>query len=225
MSTLVRTELGRDQRGNKFQTNVYESFTTMTPDSGASSWSLTQADGVFTLTETYTEQVPDPGGGGGTTYPDIWSLDISTISEPIETNIFFKNGLSAQEMGWWRSWKAGQEPGPNTYPATGPNAGFPASSSNPAVQALYLRFNRGEIEYLTPRIVLKHQKVYMVPPSLTGVGYASNDVSGNPFTFSNQVNFLMTGASAVQEGGAFRVTMEWLTSRPGKWDTLLYGGA
>jgi hypothetical protein len=64
MSTLVRTETGRDQRGNKFQTNVYESFTSILASANASSWSLTHADAVFTLTETFTEQVPDPGGGG-----------------------------------------------------------------------------------------------------------------------------------------------------------------
>jgi len=219
MSTLVRTELGRDQRGNKFQTNVYESFTTMTPDSGASSWSLTQADGVFTLTETYTEQVPDPGGGGGgTTFPDIWSLDVSTITDPIETFILFKLNISAQEMGYWTQWKAGREPGSTTYPS-----GFPGNSTNPYLQQMLLRFNRGETDFLTPRIVVKHQKVYTVPPGLGGVGFATNDISGSPFTFSSQVNFLLTGATCVQEGANYRVTQEWLTSKPGKWDSYIYG--
>jgi hypothetical protein len=27
----------------------------------------------------------------------------------------------------------------------------------------------------------------------------------------------------VTEGSNFRVTMEWLTSRPGKWDSYIYG--
>jgi len=219
MSTLVRTELGRDQRGNKYQTNVTESFTTMTPDNQASSWSLTQADGVFTLTETYTEQVPDPGGGGGgTTYPDIWSLDISTITEPIETFILFKTNISAQEMGYWAQWKAGREPGTTTYPS-----GFPVSSTNAYLQQMLLRFNRGETDFLTPRIVVKFQKVYTTPPQLGGVGYATNTISGCPFDFSNQVNFLSTGATCVQEGTKYRVTQEWLTSKPGKWDSYIYG--
>lgn len=218
MSTLVRTETGRDARGNKFLTNTYESFTQPTPDTTASSWTLAQADGVWTLTETYTEQVPDPGGGGGgTTFPDIWSLDVSTVTEPIESFILFRNNISAQEMGWWTRWKSGMDPAPGT-----PD-GFPQSSTNAYIQQLLLRFNRGEIDYLTPRIVVKHQKVYSVPPQLTGVGYATNDIQGCPFNFSNQVNFLMTGATATQEGANFRVTMEWLTSRPGKWDSYIYG--
>lgn len=219
MSTLTRIETGRDARGNKYQTNTTESFEQPIPDSGASSWSLVQDDGKWTLTETYTEQVPDPGGGGGgTMYPDIWSLDISTISEPIETFLLFKNGLSAQEMGYWTQWKAGKEPGANTYPS-----GFPKNSSNGYVQQLLLRFNRGETDFLTPRIILKHQKVYSSPPALTGVGYAANSIDGNPFTFSNQVNFLFTGATCVQEGINFRVTREWLTSKPGGWDSYIYG--
>jgi hypothetical protein len=219
MSTLVRTETGRDQRGNKFLTNVYESFTTMTPDASANSWSLTQSDGVFTLTETYTEQVPDPGGGGGsTTFPDIWSLDVSTITDPIETFILFKLNISAQEMGYWTQWKAGREPGSTTYPS-----GFPGNSTNPYLQQMLIRFNRGETDFLTPRIVVKHQKVYTVPPGLGGVGFATNDISGSPFTFSSEVNFLLTGATCVQEGANYRVTQEWLTSKPGKWDSYIYG--
>lgn len=219
MSTLVRTETGKDARGNKYLTNVSESFETMTPDSGASSFSLTQADGVFTLTETYTEQVPDPGGGGGgTVFPDIWSLDISTITDPIETFILFRSNISSQEMGYWTQWKAGREAGATTYPS-----GFPGNSSNAFLQQMLVRFNRGETDYLTPRIVLKHQKVYASPPGLGGVGLATNSVSGNPFTFSASVNFLMTGATAVQEGENYRVTMDWLTSRPGGWDSYIYG--
>jgi hypothetical protein len=218
MSTLVRTETGRDARGNKFLTNVYESFTTITPDTAASSWTLTQADGVFTLTETYTEQVPDPGGGGGggTTFPDIWSLDVSTISDPIETNEYFKNGMSGLEMSQWTAWKQGRDTG---YPD-----GFPQNSTNNVLQQLLLRFNRGETDYLTPRLVLKHQKVYSVPPSFDGVGYATSEPAGNPFTFRTDVNFLLTGATAVQEGANYRVTLEWLTSSPGNWDPYIYGG-
>lgn len=218
MSTLTRTELSRDARGNKTQTDVYESFAPMTPSTSASSWSITQEDGKYTLTEVYTEQVPDPGGGGGTTYPDIWSLDIQTVSEPIETFILFRNGISATEMGYWTQWKAGKEPGPDTYPS-----GFPGNSSNGYVQQLLARFNRGETDYMTPRITLKHQKVYSSPPSLTGVGYATDTVSGNPFDFASTVNFLFVGATCVQEGTNYRVTREWLTSRPGKWDSYIYG--
>lgn len=214
MKTLTKTETGKDARGNKYLTNVYQDFAEILPAADVTSFALTQEDGVWTLTETFTEQVPDPGGGGGGQgFPDIWSLDVSTVSEPIETNTYFRDGMSASEMANWNKWKQGRE-----------DATDPSTSTNPVVQALYARFNRGEVEYLTPRIVLKFQKVYTVPPSLTGVGFATNNVSGNPFTFSSNVNFLMTGASAVQEGGKYRVTMEWLTSRPGKWDTLLYGG-
>lgn len=222
MSTLIRTETGRDSRGNKFLTNTYEDFAQMTPDAAASSWSLSQQDGVWRLEETYTEQVPDPGGGGGTTmFPDIWSLDVSTVTEPIETFPTFRSNISSEQMGYWQNWKAGREPGSTTYPADG----FPATgpSTNAYVQALLLRYNLGEVDYLTPRIVVKHQKVYSVPPSLTNVGRATNSIQGCPFSFSNQVNFLLTGATATQEGGNYRVTMEWLTSRPGGWDALIYG--
>jgi hypothetical protein len=223
MSTLIRTETGKDARGNKYLTNVYQDFASMTPDAAATSFTLTQEDGVYTLTETFTEEVPDPGGGGGgQVFPDIWSLDVSTTTEPIETNPYFKDNISAQEMGYWAAWKAGKEPtvegGPVTYPIE-----FPAGSSNPVVGELYARFNRGETDYLAPRCVVKHQKVYLVPPSLYGVGYATNDIAGNPFDFPEDVNFLMTGATAVQEGSTFRVTFEWLVSKPGGWDVLIYG--
>lgn len=210
--------MGKDARGNKYLTNVYQDFAEMTPTTGATSYTLSQEDGVYTLSETFTEEIPDPGGGGGQTYPEIWSLDVSTVTEPIETFLLFKNGISAQEMGYWTQWKSGKEPGGDTYPS-----GFPKSSVNEYVQQLLLRFNRGEIDYLTPRIVVKNQKVYQVAPSLAGVGFATNDIQGCPFTFSNQVNFLFTGATAVQEGGLVRVTREWLTSRPGKWDSYIYG--
>jgi hypothetical protein len=222
MSTLIRTETGKDARGNKYLTNVYQDFASMTPDTGATSYTLTQEDGVYTLTETFTEEVPDPGGGGGgQVYPDIWSLDVSTTTEPIETNPYFKEGMTAQQMSQWAAWKAGKEPGDNTYP----NDGFPGTgpSTNQVVQALYERFNRGETDYLAPRCVVKHQKVYMVPPALGGVGFAVNDIAGNPFNFPNDVNFLATGATAVQEGSTFRVTLEWLVSKPNKWDVLIYG--
>jgi hypothetical protein len=213
MSTLVRTETGKDQRGNKFLTNTYESFTEITPSPGVNSYSITQNDGVYTLVETYTEQVPDPGGGGGgTTFPDIWSLDITTTSEPIETHPVFRLTMSAEEMANWTAWKQGRA-----------DATDPGTSTNPAVQNLYLRYNRGQVDYLAARIVLKHQKVYVAPPSMAGVGLALNDIDGNPFTFSSAVNFLVTGATCVQEGGNYRVTMEYLTSSFGKWDSYLYG--
>ena len=217
MSTLVRTETGRDQRGNKFQTNVYESFTSILPSANASSWSLTHADAVFTLTETFTEQVPDPGGGGGGAgFPDIWSLDITTSSEPIETNKVFRDGLSASEMAEWTAWKQGRD---GDYAD-----GFPASSGNASVQALFARFNRGETDYLAPRIVLKLQKVYVTPPSLGGVGYAQGTPSGCPFTVPTGTNWLFTGATSVTEGGKYRVTQEWMSSSNGPWDSYIYGG-
>jgi hypothetical protein len=218
MSTLIREETGKDPRGNLYITKVYQSFSDITPDQNATSYTLTLDDGVYTLSETFTEEIPDPSGGGGQVYPEIWSLDVSTVTEPIETFRLFKDNLSSLEMGQWAQWKAGQPPGTNTYPD-----GFPKNSSNQYVQQLLLRFNRGETDYLTPRIVVKNQKVFAVPPNLSGVGYATNDISGNPFTFSNQVNFLFTGATCVQEGGTFRVTREWLTSKPGKWDSYIYG--
>jgi hypothetical protein len=217
MKTLTKTETGKDARGNKYLTNVYQDFAEMIPTAGVTSYTLTQEDGVYTLTETFTEEVPDPGGGGGgQTYPDIWSLDVSTITEPLETNPYFKNGINAEIMGQWAAWKMGRDTG---YPD-----GFPQNSGNQALEELLTRFNRGETDYLSPRCVLKHQKVYTVPPALSGVGFASGDPSGNPFSFPSNVNFLMTGATAVQEGGTFRVTFEWLVSKPGKWDTLVYGG-
>jgi hypothetical protein len=213
MKILTRIETGKDARGNKYQTKTYQDFAEIVPTAGVTSWTLTHEDAVYTLTETITEQVPDPGGGSGSTvYPDIWSLDISTVTEPIETAEYFRTGMNAAEMANWMKWKQGRE-----------DATDPSTSSNEVVKKLYERFNRGEVEYLTPRIVLKYQKVYQVPPELTGVGFATNTINGNPFDFASTVNFLMTGATAVQEGGTFRVTQEWLTSRPGKWDNLLYG--
>jgi hypothetical protein len=184
----------------------------MVPDTAASSWTLTQADGVFTLTETYTEQVPDPGGGGsGTTFPDIWSLDVSTITEPIETHPKFQApAISDDLMRRWTQWKIDR-------------IGNPATWGNERITALYIRFNRGMTDYLSPRFVLKLQKVFSSPPADLGrVGYAFGKPTGCPFDFSTSVNFLFTGATCVQEGSNYRVTAEWLTSKPGGWDALLY---
>lgn len=217
MSTLTRVETGRDARGNLYQTKVYQGFAALTPSNSATSYTLTQEDGVYTLSETFTENIPDPGGGGAT-YPDIWSLDVSTITEPIETADYFKNGMAGEAMAQWCAWKLGREPGPNTYPS-----GFPVSSTNPVVGEIYERFNRGETDYLSPRCVVKLQRVYSVPPNLGGTGYATGNIPGCPFSFRSDVNFLQTGATAVTEGNLFRVTLEWLVSKPGNWDELIYG--
>jgi hypothetical protein len=218
MSTLTKIETGRDARGNLYQTKIWKGFAEITPASSATSYTLTQEDGVYTLTETFTQNVPDPGGGGGS-YPDIWSLDVSTITEPLETNDHFKNGMAGEAMAQWCAWKLGREPGANTYPS-----GFPADSTNPVVQDIYERFNRGETDYLSPRVVLKLQRLYLVPPDLNGTGFAMAKPAGCPFTFRSDVNFLQTGATAVTEGGLYRGTLEWLASKPGNWDQLIYGG-
>jgi hypothetical protein len=214
MKTLNRIETGRDARGNKYQTKTYQDFAEITPTTGVTSFTLTQEDGVYTLVETITESVPDPGGGGGgTTYPDIWSVDISTVTEPIETFLLFQPPyISTTEMANWTAWKQGRE-----------TATDPSKSANQYVQQLLLRYNRGQVDYLTPRIILRHQKVYQNPPTFAGVGYAQNTVTGNPFNFNSNVNFLFTGATAVQEGTLYRVSLEWLTSKQGKWDSYIYG--
>lgn len=215
MTTLVRTETGKDARGNKYLTNTYQSFTTIAPSSGASSYTLTQADGVFTLVETFTEEVPDPGGGGGgNVFPTIWSLDITTGTEPIETNPSFRDGMSAGEMANWTRWKQGRD-----------DATDPATSANSVVQELYTRFNRGETDYLSPRANLKMQKVYATVPNLAGVGYAQGKPAGCPFTFATNTNWLFTGAHVTTEGSNFRVTLEWLASINGPWDPYVYGNA
>lgn len=213
MSTLTRTETGKDARGNKYLTNTYESFTALTPTTGVSSYTLTQEDGRYTLVETFTEQVPDPGGGGGgETFPTIWSLDVTTGTEPIETNPTFRDGMSAGEMADWTKWKQGRQDAPD-----------PATSSNSVVRELYTRYNRGETDYLAPRATLKLQKVYATVPSLAGVGYAQGTPAGCPFTFANGCNWLFTGAHVVTEGSKFRVTQEWLASINGPWDSYIYG--
>jgi hypothetical protein len=222
MTTLTKVETGRDARGNLYQTKVWQAFAEITPNTAATSYTLTQEDGVFTLTETFTENVPDPGGGGSS-FPDIWSLDVSTITEPLETNSYFRDGLTGQQMGWWNAWKMGRDAeGGKIYPIDGFPGSGPSTSS--VVQALYERFNRGETDYLSPRVVVKLQRVYTVPPNLNGTGFAMGKPAGCPFTFRSDVNFLQTGATAVTEGGLYRVTLEWLVSKPGNWDVLVYGG-
>lgn len=222
MSTLSKIETGRDARGNLYQTKIWKDFVEITPASSATSYTITQEDGVYTLTETFTQNVPDPGGGGAS-YPDIWSLDVSTITEPIETNPHFQDGMSGQVMGWWTAWKMGRD---SENGKVYPNDGFPATgpSTTSVVQQIYERFNRGETDYLSPRIVVKLQRLYLVPPDLNGTGFATGKPAGCPFNFASDVNFLQTGATAVTEGGLYRVTLEWLASKPGKWDNLIYGG-
>jgi hypothetical protein len=221
MSTLTRVETGRDARGNLYQTKVYKGFEALTPSNSATSYTLTHEDGVYTLSETFTENVPDPGGGAGS-FPDIWSLDVSTITEAMESNLYFKNGMTLEQMGWWTAWKMGRDAEKGKiYPIDG----FPGSgpSTSAVVQQIYERFNRGETDYLSPRVVVKLQRVYATPPNLGGTGYATGNIPGCPFSFRSDVNFLQTGATAVTEGNLFRVTLEWLVSKPGNWDILIYG--
>jgi hypothetical protein len=121
-------------------------------------------------------------------------------------------------MGWWTQWKSGAAFGPNTYPE-----GFPKNAENSKIAELLERFNRGETDYLSPRIIIKHQKVYSVPPAFSLVGKAFGTIDGCPFQFGTTNNFLFTGASITQEGSNYRVTLEYLTSKSNFWDELIYG--
>jgi hypothetical protein len=219
MATLVKETYSKDSRGFVSTEQVYEAFDGhITPNTAARSWVQSVNDGKYTLTQTFTDEVPnpDPGGGGPpTVFPDTWSIEISTSAEPIENNNYFVN-ISDSDWAKVSKWKRN----PND-PAL--NGWTPASAANGGAKFQQL-YNRGNATYLAPRIVIKHTFTSLTKPSLTAVGKRSFPPFASGMTPAG-VDFILTGASLVSAGSYFQISYEWLGSAIGGWDPLLYPSA
>ena len=214
MATLVKSVTSRDAKGFYTTENTYEAFDgPIAASSDARSWSQSISDGKYTLVETFQDEVPDPNNPGQNIFPDTWTMEISTSSEPIETHPYFSD---VQDYQWSqvRLWKNGNPSPSNWTPST-------EGGSLVKYQSL---IDKGTTTYLAPRIVIKHIYVSTSAPSLTGVGAIV--WPGGPFASSSPdgIDYVLTGASIVSEGANLKISLEWLGSAFGGWDPILYYG-
>jgi hypothetical protein len=216
MATLVKQTYAKDSKGFVSTEQVYEAFDgPISPDAAARSYVQSVSDGKYTLTQTFTDEVPnpDPGGGGPpTVFPDAWSIEISTSAEPIENHSIFA-GVSDAEWVKISTWKRN----PND-PAL--NGWTPASAGSTGVKFQQL-YTRGNTTFLAPRIVIKHTYTSTTKPSLTAVGKRNFPSFASGITPSG-VDFIVTGASLIQDGSNYKISYEWLGSGNGGWDPTLY---
>jgi hypothetical protein len=214
MATLNKLTVSKDARGNVTTEKVWQDFSDITPSNGVRAWSITQNDGVYTLTETFIDEinVPDPDGGPPTkAYPDTWSCEVSTAADPIESHPKF---ASISDANWekYRKWRNGA-PEPSDWTPS-------QMGGNGAVLQAYI--NKEITTYLAPKIVIKHTFVSTAKPNLGKIGkldypsFAENMAPAG-------VNFILTGASCVQDGSVYKMSYEWLGSALGGWSTFLYG--
>jgi hypothetical protein len=163
-------------------------------------------DGVVTIVEEYFDNMPV-----------VYSLDVSTTSEPMESHPYY-SGLDATERKNWANWKANPSltPNENLTPATW----LPWVDGSPTIQNLYYFWERGITQYFAPRIVVKASSLEDAAPSATAVGQISQTGYGGDV---GSVNFILLGLSAQQEGVKYRVTREYLASPRGTvWDPAIY---
>jgi hypothetical protein len=229
-ATLVKTEIVYNTRDNsKVTTQTYESFDGFGNEvDGKANRKFTQENGVFRYsgdTVEYFEGLEGSGGGGS---GDIYSVEISTGSEPIETHPLFA-AISSEFWKLWEIWKndktndllktANLPSGQTSNVTKGYWDPFLITSGSEAT--LVEKWSKGIREYLAPKVVSRHQ-TSGAPTNLSAVGKIDTPaytagVSGR--------NWLFTGASSRYNAAnqTFETTYEWLASGPKNWDTDLYG--
>jgi hypothetical protein len=212
MATLVKSVTSKDAKGFYTTENTYEAFDGPIAATGdARSWSQSISDGKYTLVETFQDEIPDPENPGQNYFPDTWTMEISTSSEPIETHPHF---APVQDYQWSqvRLWKNGNPSPPDWTPST-------AGGTLVKYQSL---IDKGTTTYLAPRIVIKHVYVSSTLPTLSKVGKIS--WPGGPLVTQSPtgVDYILTGASVVSEGGNYKISLEWLGSALYGWDPVLY---
>jgi hypothetical protein len=229
-ATLVKTEIVYNTRDNsKTTTETYESFDGYgTEVDGKANRKFSHEGGVYRYsgdTIEYFEGIGQTSGGGSS---DIYSVEISTGSEPIETHPLFA-GISSEFWKLWEIWKAdktsellksGKIPSSmNVYVVNGYWDPFAYTSENIAL--LVDKWSKGIREYLSPKTVSRHQTSGS-PTNLSIVGKI--DTPAYAFGITGK-NWLFTGASSRFNvaTGTYETTYEWLASGPKQWDTNLYG--
>jgi len=121
--------------------------------------------------------------------------------------------VSAAEWSQVRLWKNGQPSPSNWTPSV-------VGETGAKYQSL---IDKGTTTYLSPRIVIKHTYTSSTIPSLAQVGRINFPSFAGGITPPG-VDFILTGASAVQEGSYYKISLEWLGSAFGGWDKNLYYG-
>jgi hypothetical protein len=229
-STLVKTEIVYNTRDNsKTTTETYESFDGYgTEVDGKANRKYSHENGVYRYsgdTIEYFEGTGQTSGGGAS---DIYSVEISTGSEPIETHPLFA-GISSEFWKLWEIWKSDKSndllktanlpSGQQTNVTKGYWDPFTITGGDE--QKLIAKWSAGIREYLAPKVVSRHQ-TSGAPTNLSAVGKI--DTPAYTAGVSNR-NWLFTGASSRYNPSTatFETTYEWLASGPKQWDTDLYG--
>jgi hypothetical protein len=201
MATETQIDVSKDPTGLVTRTVTSQAFAWEDPSNDARSYRVTQTDGVVTIVEEYFD-----------TMPPVYSIDISTTQEPIESHPKFAE-MTKKQREDWGMWKQN-----STNPEL--NGWQPSTDASPLIQKLYSFFNQGISSYFAPRIVIKHSTLEDAAPSAGDVGLIS--ATGYPGN-AGPVNFILTGLSGQQEGNKWRVTREYLGSARGSnWDAYLY---
>jgi len=202
MATETQIEVSKDPTGLVTRTTTKQAFAWEDPSDDARSYRVTQADGVVTIVEEFFDEE----------MPAVYSLDVSTTQEPVESHPYFST-LTTKNKQDWSIWKQS----PNNPDL---NGWTPADETGEVFSTLYALWTRGVTTYLSPRTVIKHTTLESEAPSTADVGIISNTgYEGD----TGEVNFILTGLSAQQEGIKWRVTREYLSSARGSnWEEVLY---
>lgn len=216
MATLTKITQSRDARNYLVTEEVWEDFGGwISPATNARTWSQSHTEGKWQLTQTFTDEVPNPnpgGGGGSTVYPDTWSVEVSTASEPIESHWRF-SGVTADEWTAIRIWKGNpKDPSLN---------GWTPKQAGPLGAAYEILINKNIQQYLAPKIVIKHIYFSTTVPNLGKIGKIDWPSFAEGIS-PEGIDYILTGASAVQSGNGYRISREWLGSAMGGWIPFIY---
>jgi len=201
MATITQEEVSKDPTGLITHTVTKQSFQWEDPSANCRSYRVTKSDGVVTIVEENFDEMPP-----------VFSIDISTTQEPVESHPYFAP-LSQKQRRDWASWKQN----PNNPDLNGWN---PADETGEQFSTLYVLWTKGVTNYFSPRIVIKCTTLEDNEPNASEVGLISDPGYGGN---CGPVNFILTGLSGQQEGNKWRVTREYLGSARGSnWENVLY---
>jgi hypothetical protein len=199
--TETQIEVAKDPTGLVTRTTTKQAFTWEDPSADCRSYRVTKTDGVVTVVEEFFD-----------TMPAVYAVDVSSTQEPVESHPYFAD-LTSKNRTDWAMWK--QNP---TNPEL--NGWTPADETGEKFSTLYALWKKGITNYFAPRVVIKHITLETDAPDTKNVGIISNTgYEGD----TGDVNFILTGLSAQQEGNKWRVTREYLSSAQGStWENVLY---
>lgn len=202
MPTEIQIEVSKDPTGLVTRTVTTGSLSGwFDPSPDCRSYRVTQSDCTVTAVEEFFDETPV-----------VYSLDVSTTQEPVESHPYFAP-LTQKQRQDWAMWK--QNP---TNPEL--NGWNPATEEGEEFSTLYALWTKGITNYFSPRIVVKCTSIETDAPPASDVGLISQTgYSGD----CGPVNFILVGLSAQQEGSMWRVTREYLGSARGSnWEEVLY---